>query len=350
LVSSFTRYSMRLHFLLSLLSLAVSFCIQPALAQVVAPSQGGGVSIIRATATTMELNFGTMGTGQGRLLAIAETDRPIPLTIVDGQFYTGNANYGQGSKLDNGYVAYSGTGHSVTVTGLKPSTSYYFINAEYNTDGNTIMYNTHGTSMSTATRSAPLTLVPTPTPLPVELTSFTGTVDASNLATLHWTTASERNSAYFAIERSTDGNTFTEIGRVAAATISNDMLPYQWLDHQHLLRSTYYRLRQVDHDGTAHYSAVIVLAPTSSVARLIEVYPNPSAGQTVQLLLQGYSGESLTLQVTDALGRLVMTQVLVPASAQYLTPLLLPQSLTTGTYILSLNGSSPVQKRIILSN
>jgi hypothetical protein len=342
---------MRLHLLLLLLALAAGLPGRTALAQVVAPTQGGGVSIIRATATTMELSFGAINGdgGQGRVLAIAESSRPVTLTIVDGQFYTGNSIYGQGSKLDNGYVIYSGPEHSITVTGLKPSTSYYFANAEYNTDGTNILYNLHGTTMSTSTQSAPAT--PAPTPLPVELISFTGAVDANSIASLHWSTASERNSAYFALERSANGITFAEAGRVAAATASNQTLGYQWADPQGLLAPTYYRLRQVDNDGTAHYSSVITLAPASRTARLIEVYPNPSAGQAIQLLLQGYTGESLTIQVADAVGRTVMAQTVIPNNAQYSEPLALPQGLAAGTYVLTLGGSSSlVQKRIIVSN
>jgi hypothetical protein len=348
---------MRLHFLLLLLTLAASLPGRNALAQVVAPTQGGEVSVVRVTATTMELSFGNTGNGQGRVLAIAETSwgMPVPLAVVDGQFYKASATYGQGSPLNSGYVLYSGTGHSITVTGLKPSTAYYFTNAEYNADGSTILYNVRGTSMSTATSSAPtpapVTLAPAPTPLPVELTSFTGTVDTNNLATLRWTTASERNSAYFALERSPDGTAFTEIGRVAAATTSIKTLAYQWLDPQRLLRTAYYRLRQVDNDGTVHYSRVVTLTPTPSIARLLEVYPNPSAGQTMQLLLNGYDGETLSLRLVDALGRTVMTQTLAPVNAHYLAPLDLPKGLATGTYVLTLAGSnSPVQKRIVVSN
>jgi hypothetical protein len=160
---------MRLHLLLLLLMLAAGLPGRTALAQVEAPNEAGGVSIERITDTTIELSFGTTGNGQGRVLAIAESDMPVPLAAVDGQFYTANSIYGQGSKLGNGYAVYSGPNHSVIVTGLKPSTSYYFTNAEYNTDGTNIMYNTHDASILTTTRSAPSTLAPSPTPLPVLL-------------------------------------------------------------------------------------------------------------------------------------------------------------------------------------
>jgi hypothetical protein len=274
------------------------------------------------------------------------------LSAANGQFYTANDIYGQGSVIGSGFAVYNGTDHSVTVTGLKPSTYYYITNAEYNTDGTTIIYNTSGISMSTSTRSAPTTApVTAPTPLPVELVSFTGSVNTSNIAILRWTTASERNSAYFSLERSADGTSFIEAGRVAAAAVSSQTLAYQLPDPLRLLHPTYYRLRQVDLDGIVRYSNVITLTPKLPVAQLLEIYPNPSSGQDMQLLLQGYDGESLSLRVADALGRIVMAQSLAPTTTQFLTPLLLPQGLAAGTYVLTLAGSnSPIQKRIVVSN
>lgn len=339
------------HLLALLIGLAMALGSFRATAQVKAPSQGGGVGMIRVTDTTMELSFGTNGTGQGRVVAIAitESGAPVPLEATDGQFYTAATSYGKGSRLSEGYVVYNGTGNSVVVSGLKPNTFYYVTNAEYNTDSTTIAYNTNGNSMSTSTRLA--TDASADTPLPVELTAFTGTVDAYNLATLHWATASERNAAYFALERSADGVTFAEAGRVAASGTSTHTLSYQWPDPQRLTFLTYYRLRQVDNDGKIQYSSVVTLAPSVPTARLLQVYPNPSEGHEVQLLLQGYDGEAIELDLTDALGRLILTQKLVSVGSQYLASLPLPQNLVVGSYILTLRGSSnPVQKRITISN
>ncbi|RYE83225.1 MAG: hypothetical protein EOO65_04300, partial [Methanosarcinales archaeon] len=182
----------------------------------------------------------------------------VPLAATNNNFYTADSTYGRGSSLGRGYTVYTGSGHTITVTGLQPNTYYYITNAEYNTDSTSIMYNTRGSSIIMPTRN---TKILANNPLPVKLTSFAGQVDGHNLATLCWTTASEYNTAYFALERSAEGISFTEVGRVAAAGASNQSLAYQWNDIQQLTHLTYYRLRQADNDGTVVYSSVVALSP-----------------------------------------------------------------------------------------
>jgi hypothetical protein len=339
---------MNSRFFIILLFLAGSLPFRAAWAQLVAPSHGGEVSLVLATSTTMELSFGNYGNGQGRIVAMAAAPdgEPVPLDATDDVSYTANATYGNGAPIGAGYVVYNGTGHSTTVMGLKPNTYYYITNAEYNTDNTKTAYNTRSSSMLTATRAAPITSAP----LPVELVSFTGSVDTQSLATLHWATATELNSSSFAIERSANGAAFVEVGRVMAAGNSFRRLAYQWPDSQPLTALAYYRLKQIDQDGTAHYSAVLTLVPQPQVTKRIDVYPNPSAGQGTQLLLQGFASEKLTLRLADALGRLVMTQTIIPNTAQYNAPLSLPAKLAAGTYILTLaSNGTPVQKRVTIA-
>ncbi len=108
--------------------------------------------------------------------------------------------------------------------------------------------------------------------LPVELTAFTAR-PAGKIARLDWATATENNSADFEVQHSTDGNTFTGIGRVAAAGNSLVLRQYAFEHLAPASGSNYYRLSQRDLDGSS----------TLSDVRLIEfdgpayggVFPNP---------------------------------------------------------------------------
>ena len=95
---------------------------------------------------------------------------------------------------------------------------------------------------------------------------------------LRWVTASERNAARFEIERSSNGKAFARIGEVAAQGNKTSLTTYAYLDDKlttspaHQL--TYYRLRQVDADGTFAYSAVRVVAAPGAA---LSLYPNPAS-------------------------------------------------------------------------
>lgn len=96
------------------------------------------------------------------------------------------------------------------------------------------------------------------TPLPVELIGFEGkTIGETNHLT--WRTATEMNNDRFEVERSADGERFDRIGEVAGAGNSQHVTRYAATDHQPLNGLNYYRLMQVDMDGSFTYSPMIVL-------------------------------------------------------------------------------------------
>ena len=94
------------------------------------------------------------------------------------------------------------------------------------------------------------------TTLPITLSSFKSAREA-NAVKLIWTTSSERNSAYFEISKSTDGRTFSKIGDVKAAGISNQHLSYSFRDVNPAKGTNYYQLTSVDIDGTIQKSIVV---------------------------------------------------------------------------------------------
>ncbi|MBT9393733.1 T9SS type A sorting domain-containing protein [Hymenobacter sp. NST-14] len=140
-------------------------------------------------------------------------------------------------------------------------------------------------------------------PLPVELTDFTATLQGPH-ALLRWSTASETNSARFEVQRSRNGHTYELVGDREAAGSSPSPRHYQWLDREVPAGLLYYRLRQLDQDGKATFSAVVTLRRAGAVAGLV-AYPNPTSGQ---LLLQPGGATPTGVQVLDLRGRVVLRQ------------------------------------------
>lgn len=96
----------------------------------------------------------------------------------------------------------------------------------------------------------------TASPLPVELTGFDLVVD-ENSNRIFWTTASEQNSNYFEVERSLNGAEWDVVGRVQSAGNSSSTLHYELEDRGFERTINYYRLKQVDFDGTTKTYKII---------------------------------------------------------------------------------------------
>lgn len=99
-------------------------------------------------------------------------------------------------------------------------------------------------------------------PLPVELVAFSAEMPGPNAVQLRWSTASELNNREFVVERSVDGRFFSTIGTVAGHGNSTSPHAYSYQDKQlpNSPERLYYRLRQVDNDGSFSFSPVRTVA------------------------------------------------------------------------------------------
>ena len=93
-------------------------------------------------------------------------------------------------------------------------------------------------------------------PLPVELLSFTASLIENKIVSLDWVTSTEYNSDKFIIERSIDGINWEFLAEKKAAGRSQQPIQYQGFDNSPYLGINYYRLRQVDLDGSFTYSKI----------------------------------------------------------------------------------------------
>jgi hypothetical protein len=213
----------------------------------------------------------------------------------------------------------------VYVTGsVVPAATFGSLSISSPADVNTLFLGRLGTA---STSNA------TPTPLPVTLTSFSVTA-AGPTARIVWATAAETNSARFEVERSRDGNTFSMIGTLAATGNSNATHVYQLLDDKLPAGPGlyYYRLRQVDLDGTVNYSPVRAVTLARNDSGLV-LYPNPTNSLTT---LSGAT-PGTEVQVLDALGRLLLS---CPTTTAGTAELSLPAGLTSGVYVVRVGGVS----------
>jgi hypothetical protein len=142
-------------------------------------------------------------------------------------------------------------------------------------------------------------------PLPVELTAFRGEAAGPGRARLYWTTAQEKNNRGFEVQRAVNGQTWETVGFVAGKGNSSSPQPYSYLDVTNLTEVVYYRLRQLDFDGTPTLSSVVAVRLTAGTGELA-LYPNPATDQLTVQLPAATSGP-LTVQLLDATGRTVWT-------------------------------------------
>lgn len=126
-------------------------------------------------------------------------------------------------------------------------------------------------------------------PFPIELLSFSGERDA-DVAYLEWVTASELNNERFEIERSMDGVSWETRGFVLGAGTTNDIQYYTFIDVEVPAANVYYRLKQVDFDGTyTHSDAIELLFDESTAGKVAApwvVAPNPTAGYDFAIQLR----------------------------------------------------------------
>ena len=183
--------------------------------------------------------------------------------------------------------------------------------------------------------------------LPIELLSFTATCDGRSSLS-EWTPATEKNNDYFSLERSDDAINFTEIARIAGAGNSIEPLDYAYTDYGIHGGDNYYRLVQVDYDGTRTVSEIVVancIEPEVGEPD-VQAYPNPFNDE-LTVVLANFGNRAATIEVYDMLGKLIYTNKVAAPQNSYETILNL-SNLPPAAYAVRVSTNDVVINRNVV--
>jgi hypothetical protein len=177
--------------------------------------------------------------------------------------------------------------------------------------------------------------------LPISLATFSAKKQNSSTL-IQWTTSTEINNDYMAVERSANGRDFAEIGRVQGAGTTQQAQEYEFVDTRPMPGLNYYRLKQVDYDGQYEYHKTVVVDFSGKQQLGLNVYPT-LANSHINLILTGDQeiDEGTQLQIVGADGRVWQSIHWLEKAGQMELPV---ASLPAGHYWVKLINKEQVQQ------
>jgi len=175
--------------------------------------------------------------------------------------------------------------------------------------------------------------------LPIELVDMRATAVGEEVL-VEWTTVTERGSASYIVERSSDNISFSPIGQMDAAGESRERINYDLVDRTPYAGLNYYRVKQLDLDGSFEYSPVVTAMILHS-ENAIRVVPNPATDR-IQILSPKHVTGTAVVEVLDLTGRIVLKRKMNILDDGLL--MMEIGELVQGTYLVRLSlpdGSAP---------
>ena len=165
---------------------------------------------------------------------------------------------------------------------------------------------------------------------------------------MNWSTGQEHNFSHFIIERSTDGENFSQVALVFGAGESDSKINYSYNDKDLKSRGgiIYYRLKQVDVDGKFSYSSVrIIRLGDEKTSITLTTFPNPVATDLRITLPSSWQNKHLQIDLYNVSGQLVNAQDIANSSQTESIPV---ASLQKGIYFVQVrNGDETAKQRIV---
>ncbi|MFN6945568.1 MAG: T9SS type A sorting domain-containing protein [Cytophagaceae bacterium] len=176
---------------------------------------------------------------------------------------------------------------------------------------------------------------------PVQLLNFDAEAQDNGIL-VRWETYEEINNHKFKIQRSTDGVNFETIGTIEGNGTSSGISYYSFLDESPLSGENYYRLVQVDFDGTKSHSHVVKVSRDGIVD--IHLFPNPY-NDAFYLVLAGLNGEAF-VSIKDVTGRTLVEGIRISQDGKTQ----LGQGFTPGMYFVEIRTPMQTVVKKVIKN
>jgi hypothetical protein len=146
--------------------------------------------------------------------------------------------------------------------------------------------------------------------LPVTWLSIEANLNGKNVI-VNWSTAVELNNEYFIVMRSDDGMTFNEIGKINGAGNTTSTTYYSFTDADPLTGVIYYRLKQIDYDGTEDLSHAVAIYNTGGSIGIdeVKIIPNPFS-EEAKIVFNAKQNYAATAEIKNLGGQVCIRQSL----------------------------------------
>ncbi|MBS1492022.1 MAG: T9SS type A sorting domain-containing protein [Bacteroidetes bacterium] len=185
--------------------------------------------------------------------------------------------------------------------------------------------------------------------VPVELSSFTSSVNGNNVS-LSWSTVYEQNNSGFDVERKSTSSLWTKIANISGNGTSNRPQSYSFQDNNLSSGKYSYRLKQIDYNGNFKYYDLSneVSLGVPSKFELSQNFPNPFNPATT-INYQLANADFVSLKVYDIMGREIANLVNQSQPAGFYSVKFDASSLTSGIYFYEIRTSnfSEVKKMML---
>jgi hypothetical protein len=174
--------------------------------------------------------------------------------------------------------------------------------------------------------------------LPVKFIDIKASLINKKTALLQWQIATPViNAANFNVEFSYDTKTWINIGSIAITEAGRGL--YNFMQNNIPTGSLYYRIRQIDKDGTFSYSKIVLLNNKTTAGSFI-VYPNP-ASNVIQISAQ--ISTTAIAELFDAVGRRLIQKNISTTISEISTT-----NIPSGTYLLRITANDAIQSEKIV--